>query len=82
MTDSRAAARAIDALRRGWPIRLAASDGADLTILPVEGVGVDDLTAFDPAGTAPLLLSGARAATMKRVHQRDADNPERTAIIR
>ena len=81
MSDPRAAARAIDALRRGWPVRLAGVDGEVLTILPIEGVGVDDLAAFDPHGTAPLLLSGARAATLKLVNQLDAADPERAVLI-
>ena len=33
--DPKGAARAIDAMRRGWPIRIAGSDGA-ATLLPVE----------------------------------------------
>ncbi|MET0238573.1 MAG: GTP cyclohydrolase II [Sphingobium sp.] len=77
MSESRDAARAIDALRRGWAVRV----GDVLTVLPVEGVGIDDLAAFDPAGTAPLLLSGARAATLKLVNQRDAADPERAVLI-
>ncbi len=56
--DARAAARAIDALRRGWPIRLVGKDGA-LTLLPIEGATADSLALFDPDKSAPLLLSAA-----------------------
>jgi GTP cyclohydrolase II len=79
--DPRAPARAIDALRRGWAIRITGPKGAALTLLPVEGVGVGELSAFDPAGNASLLLSGARAATLKLVNQREAADPERAVLI-
>ena len=76
----RAAARAIDALRRGWPIRLAGASGA-LTLLPIEGATTDSLAAFDPDQTAPLLLSAARAATLKLANQREAADPESPVMI-
>ncbi|MET0361388.1 MAG: GTP cyclohydrolase II, partial [Sphingobium sp.] len=75
------AARAIDALRRGWPVRVVSAAGEALLLLPVEGVGVADLAAFDPAGTAPLMLSGARAATLKLANQRDAADPECAVLV-
>lgn len=78
--SSRAAAQAIDAIRRGWPVRVH-GDGQSLLVLPVEGVGVADLAAFDPDGTAPLLLSGARAATLKLVNQREAADPEQAVLV-
>jgi len=70
----RGAARAIDALRRGWPIRVEAPDGA-VDVLAVETADPARLTAFDPAGTADLLLSSHRAATLKLANQRDAATP-------
>ncbi|HEX7872176.1 MAG TPA: GTP cyclohydrolase II [Sphingobium sp.] len=81
MNQSRDAARAIDAIRRGWAVRVRGAEGQALLLLPVEGVGVGDLAAFDPDGTAPLLLSGARAATLKLVNQRDAADPERAVLV-
>ncbi|MCE7795527.1 GTP cyclohydrolase II [Sphingobium sufflavum] len=81
MSESRAAARAIDALRRGWAVRVRGGDAQALLILPVEGVGTVDLATFDPAGVAPLLLSGARAATLKLVNQRDAADPEHGVLV-
>lgn len=79
--NPRAPARAIDALRRGWAVRITGARGAALTLLPVEGIGADELAAFDPDGTAPLLLSGARAAILKLVNQRDAADPEQAVLI-
>ncbi|MFT3966010.1 MAG: GTP cyclohydrolase II [Sphingobium sp.] len=81
MSQPRDAARAIDALRRGWAVRVVGADGEALLVLPVEGVGVADLAAFDPGGAAPLLLSGARAATLKLVNQRDAADPEQAVLV-
>jgi GTP cyclohydrolase II len=88
LTDPRMAARAIDALRRGWPVVLHAGEeghgrdgAAALTLLPVEGVGIEELAAFDPTGTAPLLLSATRAATLKLVNQREAADPESAVLI-
>ena len=67
----REAARAIDALRRGWPVRVTAGDGA-LDLLAVETADETRLAAFDPAGTADLLISPERAATLKLANQRAA----------
>ncbi|MCW2364936.1 GTP cyclohydrolase II [Sphingobium sp. B7D2B] len=78
--DGRAAARAIDALRRGWPIRLVDAGGA-LTLLPVEGATPTSLSSFDPAAEAPLLLSAARAVTLKLANQREAADPQAPALI-
>jgi GTP cyclohydrolase II len=57
--DPKRAARAIDALRRGWPVRINA-----LTLMAVE-------TALPSAATA-ILISASRAATLKLVNQRAA----------
>ena len=78
--DPRAAARAIDALRRGWPIRLTGGDSA-LTLLPIEGATPESLAAFDPNAEAPLLLSAARAVTLKLANQREAADPQAPALI-
>jgi GTP cyclohydrolase II len=64
----RDAARAIDALRRGWPVRVAAGDGA-LDVLAVETADDPRLAEFDPDGTADLLISPERAATLKLANQ-------------
>lgn len=76
MSDPRATARAIDALRRGWPIRIGA-----LALLPVETADAVRLAAFDPADSAPLLLSAGRAATLKLTNQREAGEPDAPVLI-
>ena len=67
MTGGRAVARAIDALRRGWPVLV---DG--IGFLAVETADEAILAAFDSAGAADLLISGHRAVTLKLANQRDA----------
>ena len=69
--DPKGAARAIDAMRRGWPIRISGSDGA-ATLLPVEGADDAGFAAF---GAKSLLISGERAATLKLINQRAAASP-------
>ncbi|HEY0413327.1 MAG TPA: GTP cyclohydrolase II [Allosphingosinicella sp.] len=70
MTDSRPAARsvgrAIDALRRGWPVVVG-----DTAFLAVETAGEENLAAFDAEGPADLLISGQRATTLKLANQRE-----------
>ena len=69
--DARDAARAIDALRRGWPVAIDGVDGR-LVVLAVERADDQRLAAFDPEGRADVLLSGERAAVLKLANQRDA----------
>jgi GTP cyclohydrolase II len=57
--DAKAAARAIDALRRGWAVRVIGADGM-LTLRAIERVG--DPSQF--AAAHEILLSGNRAATL------------------
>ena len=64
---TRAVPRAVDALRRGWPIRV---DGT--AFLAVETADADALAAFDADGAADLLISGHRAVTLKLANQREA----------
>lgn len=68
---ARQAARAIDALRRGWPVRVMGEDGA-LDLLAIESAGDEALTAF---AAADVLLSGERAVTLKLTNQRAAAAP-------
>ena len=70
-TDGKSAARAIDALRRGWPVRITGADGT-LHLLAVENASDDALADFAPSG---LLISGERAATLKLTNQRAAASP-------
>ena len=76
MSSTRRVARALDALRHGWAIRVSGADGA-LDLLPAE-------TAFaEPGLTAPrMLISAARAATLKLANQREAAVPHAAVLIR
>ncbi len=76
MSDARAAARAIDALRRGWPIAI---DG--LALLAIEAADPERLAAFDSDGTASVLLSAGRAATLKLANQVDAAVPDAPVTV-
>lgn len=76
MTDARQTARAIDALRRGWPIRIGA-----LALLPIETADPVRLDAFDPDAVAPLLLSAGRAETLKLANQAAAAVPDAPVLI-
>lgn len=67
MRARRDVARAIDALRRGWPV---AVDG--IVFLAVETADEEGLAAFDGSTPADLLISGNRAATLKLTNQREA----------
>jgi GTP cyclohydrolase II len=67
LSGGRDVARAIDALRRGWPVRI---DGTGF--LAVETADEASLAAFDSSGPADLLISGHRAVTLKLANQRDA----------
>lgn len=67
MSGARDVARAIDALRRGWPV---AVDGTNF--LAVETADGETLQRFDTAEPADLLISGQRAVTLKLANQREA----------
>lgn len=75
MSEARAVARALDALRHGWAIRVHGAGGA-LDLLPAE-------TGFAQTGLAGerLLISAARAATLKLANQREAAVPEAPVMI-
>ena len=77
MIRDRTGARAIDALRRGWPVRI---DG--LALLAVETADDGRLAAFDPAGAADILLSAGRAATLKLANQLAAATPTPVRVAR
>lgn len=72
MSAAQDAARAVDALRRGWPITL---DGA-ITLLAIETADNASLAGFDPEGKADILISAGRAATLKLANQRAAASPD------
>ena len=76
----RNAARAIDALRRGWPVRLVAEDGA-IRLMAIEGADAVTLADFDPDAKADILISAARAETLNLANQLAAADPERPVLI-
>lgn len=65
----REVARAIDALRRGWPVTIAGDDGT-LALLAIETADATRLAGFGGAGD--VLLSPERAATLKLGNQASA----------
>lgn len=69
MSGARDVARAIDALRRGWPVAVG-----EILFLAVETADAEALAGFDALGRGPadLLISGNRAATLKLTNQREA----------
>jgi GTP cyclohydrolase II len=75
MTDGpRRAAHVVDALRRGWPVRIGTLD-----LLAVESAEASALAEF---GAADLLISGERAATLRLTNQRAAASPGPVRIAR
>jgi GTP cyclohydrolase II len=80
VSDSRAPARAIDALRRGWPVEIAGPDGT-IAVLAIEAADDGRLASFDPDNKADVLLSPSRATTLHLDNQRDAAVPARPTLI-
>ncbi len=76
MSDPRDVARAIDALRRGWPITID-----DVSYLAIETADQVRLADYDPTASAPVLLSAGRAATLKISNQREAATPDAPVIV-
>jgi len=71
-SPSRRGAQAVDALRHGWPIELEHGP----VLLPAE-------TAIaHGANSATMLISAARAATLKLVNQREAAEPHAPVLVR
>ncbi len=69
---ARRAARAIDALRRGWSIALE-TDGEALNLLPVETTNLDQH--LSGQSQIRLLISSSRADTLKLLNQRASADP-------
>jgi GTP cyclohydrolase II len=80
VSDPTAPPRAIDALRRGWPITVTGTSGA-LALLPVETADDVRLATFDGESRADLLLSAERAAVLKLANQRDAATPGQPVLV-
>lgn len=77
---ARDAARAIDALRRGWAIRIEGGDGA-IRLMAIEGADAVTLDAFDPDAHADILISAARAETLKLANQLAAADPDMPVLV-
>jgi GTP cyclohydrolase II len=67
LSAGRDVARAIDALRRGWPVTVGGT-----AFLAVETATDEALADFDSGPRADILISGNRAVTLKLANQRDA----------
>jgi GTP cyclohydrolase II len=80
LNDARLAARAIDALRRGWPVAIRGERGA-IGLLAIETADPERLAAFDPGGRANVLISAGRAATLKLANQRAAADPDAPVLV-
>lgn len=78
--NGRAAARAIDALRRGWAVTVHATDGS-VRAMAVEGADAVTLRTFDPAGKADILIAAARGETLKLANQLAAADPDMPVLI-
>ncbi|MET0180535.1 MAG: GTP cyclohydrolase II [Novosphingobium sp.] len=76
MNAARRVALALDALRHGWAIRVDGAAGG-LDLFPAE-------TGFAEAGIGAdrLLISAARAATLRLTNQREAAEPHAPVLIR
>jgi GTP cyclohydrolase II len=78
VNERREVARGIDALRRGWPVRI----GDSLALLAIETADSDRLTTFAPDGCYDVLLSGERAAGLMLGNQRAAADAAPEAGVR
>ncbi len=77
---ARAVAKAIDALRRGWPVEVRAGEEC-LHLLAVESADEASLPVFDPGARADILISAARAQTLRLANQREAADPEAPVLV-
>ncbi|MBA3676106.1 MAG: GTP cyclohydrolase II [Sphingosinicella sp.] len=77
MTGGRDVARAIDALKRGWPVVI---DG--ICFLIIETADDATLTDFDRASPSDILISGNRAVTLKLANQLDGTPTGPVRIVR
>ena len=78
--SARDVARAIDALRRGWPIAIQGA-AAPIGLLAIETADAGRMKAFDPEGESPILLSAGRAATLKLANQLEAAIPDSPVLV-
>lgn len=79
MNGGREVRPALAALKTGRPVRIESS--APLAVLSVETASAETLQLLDPAATAPLLISGQRAAALGLANIREAADPARPVLI-
>ena len=79
MSGEGAIRRAIAALRAGRAVRVDAV--APLTVLAVETATSELLDLLDPEASAPLLISGRRAAALSLANERDAADPAQPVLV-
>ncbi|MBC2776304.1 GTP cyclohydrolase II [Parasphingopyxis marina] len=79
--ESRKVARAIDALRRGWPAALADETGA-IRVLAIETATAESLAAFDGSALADIMIGAGRAETLKLANQLEAARPGAPVRVR
>jgi GTP cyclohydrolase II len=80
LTDPGLIERAIAALRAGRPVRIEGDP--DVDVVAVETATAALLDWVDEARSAPLLLSGERAAALSLGNARDAADPNRPGLIK
>lgn len=79
MSRAGAVERAIAALRTG---RAVSIEGADpFTFISIETATAETLRLLDPDASAPLLLSGRRAAALSLANERDAADPAQPVLL-
>src|SRR3954451_10252483 len=79
LSDGVAIRRAIAALRAGRAVHI--SGERPLNIVAVETATPELLQILDPDSTAPLLISGERAAALALANLRDAADPAEPVLI-
>ena len=77
MSELGAVAKAVAAIKTGRPVRIAGG----LTVVSVETATAEMLELLDSGDSAPLLISGRRAAALSLANARDAADPARPVLI-
>ena len=76
MTAGRRVEAAVAALKLGRPVRVGG-----LAVVSVETASAPMLALLDPAGLAPLLVSGRRAAALSLANEREAADPALPVLV-
>ncbi len=79
MTESGSIERAIAALKTGRPVRVSSTDS--ITVASVETATPEILDLLDPDSTAPILISGWRAAALSLGNRRESADPGEPVLI-